>query len=91
MASSNITKQALAKTLKGLMKRTPFGKIRVMDICDQYDMNRESFYYHFKDNYNLLNRIFDTEIRSFVKDLSQAEEQRHYTRRREHEKIPSIE
>ena len=74
MASSNITKQALARALKELMKGTPFEKIRITDICERCNMSRKSFYYHFRDKYDLLNWIFDTEIRSFVKDLSQAEE-----------------
>ena len=74
MANSNITKQALATALKELMEAVPFEKIRVADICERCTMSRKSFYYHFKDKYDLLNWIFDTEFISFVKDLSQAEE-----------------
>jgi probable dihydroxyacetone kinase regulator len=74
MANSNITKQALATALKELMEEVPFEKIRVADICERCTMSRKSFYYHFKDKYDLLNWIFDTEFISFVKDLSQAKE-----------------
>ncbi|NMA13145.1 MAG: TetR family transcriptional regulator [Chloroflexi bacterium] len=74
MANSNITKQALSTALKELMEEIPFDKIRIADICNRCDMNRKSFYYHFKDKYDLLNWIFDTEFISFAKDLSQAEE-----------------
>ncbi|NMA07261.1 MAG: TetR family transcriptional regulator [Ruminococcaceae bacterium] len=56
------------------MKEVPFDKIRIADICERCDMNRKSFYYHFKDKYDLLNWIFDTEFISFAKNLSQAEE-----------------
>jgi probable dihydroxyacetone kinase regulator len=73
-ANSNITKQALAYSLKELMKEVPFDKIRIADICERCNMNRKSFYYHFKDKYDLLNWIFDTEFISFAKNLSQAEE-----------------
>jgi len=74
MANSNITKQALSTALKEIMEEVPFDKIRIADICQRCDMNRKSFYYHFKDKYDLLNWIFDTEFISFAKDLSQAEE-----------------
>ena len=58
MADSNITKNALATALKKLMKEKPFEKISVSDICDACGMNRKSFYYHFKDKYDLVNWIF---------------------------------
>ncbi len=58
MADSNITKNALAKSLKDLMQEKPFEKISVSDICDRCGMNRKSFYYHFKDKYDLVNWIF---------------------------------
>ena len=62
MADSNITKRALATSLKELMEEKPFEKINVGDICEKCDMNRKSFYYHFKDKYDLVNWIFDTEF-----------------------------
>lgn len=71
MADSNITKRALAAALRELMEEIPFDKIQVTHICDRCDMNRKSFYYHFKDKYDLLNWIFDTEIISFVQRISE--------------------
>lgn len=62
MADSNITKRALAAALKELMEELPFEKINVAHICEHCDMNRKSFYYHFKDKYDLVNWIFDTEF-----------------------------
>ena len=62
MADSGITKKALAEALKQLMEEMPFAKISVADICEKCDMNRKSFYYHFKDKYDLLNWIVDTEF-----------------------------
>jgi len=58
MSESNITKRALASTMKQLMETTPFSKISVSDICDACGMHRKSFYYHFKDKYDLVNWIF---------------------------------
>ena len=57
MADSNITKSALASALKELMETTPFAKITVSDICAKCNMNRKSFYYHFKDIYDLVDWI----------------------------------
>lgn len=62
MADSNITKQALAAALKDLMEETPFEKINIGNICEKCGMNRKSFYYHFKDKYDLVNWIFDTDF-----------------------------
>jgi probable dihydroxyacetone kinase regulator len=58
MADSNITKNALAASMKKLMKERSFSKISVTDICNDCGMNRKSFYYHFKDKYDLVNWIF---------------------------------
>lgn len=58
MPDSNITKNALAASMKKLMAQKPFAKISVGDICEECGMNRKSFYYHFKDKYDLVNWIF---------------------------------
>ena len=62
MADSNITKLALSNALKELLEELSFEKISVSDICERCHMNRKSFYYHFKDKYDLVNWIFDTEF-----------------------------
>lgn len=48
--------------MKDLMCDIPFAKISIGDICDRCGMNRKSFYYHFKDKYDLVNWIFQTEF-----------------------------
>lgn len=62
MADSNGTRNALAASMKKLMAQKPFAKISVGDICDDCSMNRKSFYYHFKDKYDLVNWIFYEEF-----------------------------
>jgi len=62
MAYSNITKTAMAEAMKKLMNEKPFSKISVGDICEWCGMNRKTFYYHFKDKYDLVNWIFQTEF-----------------------------
>ena len=73
MADSNITKRALAGALRELMVDIPFEKIQVAHICERCDMNRKSFYYHFKDKYDLLNWIFDTDFIAFVQKFSDSQ------------------
>ena len=67
MSLSNNTKNALAKAMKTLMVRQSFTKISVGDICDECGLNRKSFYYHFKDKYDLVNWIFQTEFLEMLK------------------------
>lgn len=58
MPESYITKNALAASMKRLMEEREFHKITVADICEGCGMNRKSFYYHFKDKYELVTWIF---------------------------------
>lgn len=67
MSDSHITKRALAQALKELMLQRPFAKISVSDICAQCGMSRKSFYYHFRDKYDLVHWIFESE---FVQTVS---------------------
>lgn len=68
MSESNITKKALGASMKELMNTTPFSKISVGDICEKCGMSRKSFYYHFKDKYDLVNWIFYTEFVARVQE-----------------------
>ncbi|MCD7750172.1 MAG: TetR/AcrR family transcriptional regulator C-terminal domain-containing protein [Lachnospiraceae bacterium] len=74
MADSNITKKALAQALRELMDETPFEKINVAQICEKCGMNRKSFYYHFKDKYDLVNWIFDTDFIKLMSDRTPDDE-----------------
>ncbi|MCD8363910.1 MAG: TetR/AcrR family transcriptional regulator C-terminal domain-containing protein [Lachnospiraceae bacterium] len=67
MSYSNITKQAYARALTELMQEVPFEKITVAQICEKFGMSRKSFYYHFKDKYDLVAWIFDENFIAIVK------------------------
>lgn len=67
MADSNITKLALSNVLKELLEEQPFEKISVSDICERCHMNRKSFYYHFRDKFDLANWTFDTEFVDLIR------------------------
>ena len=51
---SQITKRALEQSLKNLLLKKPLTKITVGDIADDCGINRMTFYYHFKDIYDLV-------------------------------------
>jgi len=66
MPAPAITKKALAESMKELMNEMSFEKISVGHICEKCGMARKSFYYHFKDKYDLVNWIFYTEYISVL-------------------------
>ena len=47
------TKQLYADTLRALLKTRSFEEVRVADICRESGTNRATFYYHFRDKYDL--------------------------------------
>ncbi len=51
---SQITKRALEASLKNLLAKRPLDKITVTDITEDCGINRMTFYYHFKDIYDLV-------------------------------------
>lgn len=51
---SQITKHALEQSLKSLLLEKPLNKITVTDITQNCGINRMTFYYHFKDIYDLV-------------------------------------
>lgn len=57
MASS--TKRALADALKQMMEVKPIAKITVKDLVEICNVNRQTFYYHFDDVYDLLEWVFE--------------------------------
>lgn len=62
MPDSQLTKSALSAAMKELMARSPMEKIKIADIVERCNMNRQSFYYHFKDKYDLVNWIYYTDF-----------------------------
>lgn len=54
---SNITKKAIANALKELLLEKRLNKITVSDIAEKCGINRQTFYYHFQDIYDLIEWI----------------------------------
>lgn len=61
MPRSSLTKKALGTSLKHLMEKVPLNKITVQEIVDNCELNRQTFYYHYQDIFDLLGWIYKTE------------------------------
>ena len=55
------TKKAFAASLKKLLSQKPLDKIKISDITNDCEVNRQTFYYHFKDIYDLLEWVYTNE------------------------------
>ena len=85
---SQTTKKALASSLKKLLAMKPLSKITVIDLVNDCEVNRQTFYYHFQDINDLLewfimneaskalgdSKTYDTWQQGFVKILQYARE-----------------
>lgn len=67
---SNTTKRALAESFKQIMKKTPFDKITVKNIVEGCGVNRQTFYYHFHDIYDLVEWTLQGERESSAEDVN---------------------
>lgn len=66
MTLQNRTKIMFANTMKELMQSTPLHEIRVTEICKLCGSDRKTFYYHFKDKYDLVAWIYSQSIQSVL-------------------------
>ncbi len=60
-------KRQFADSLKQLMKKKNLKKITIQEIADLCGSSRYTFYYHFKDIYDLLYWMFQEEAKTFIK------------------------
>ena len=58
---AEITKMWIADKMREIMKHKPIDKIRVTEIYKAADIERPTFYYHFKDKYDLVAWMFCTD------------------------------
>lgn len=68
MPRSSLTRKALATSLKHLMDKIPLNKITVQEIVDDCELNRQTFYYHYQDIFDLLGWIYRTEAVESISD-----------------------
>lgn len=62
MSVSDRTKLLLAKELKQKLKTTLLSRIKVRELCTACDVDRRTFYYHFKDIYDLTAWVFNQAV-----------------------------
>ena len=60
--SSLTTKKAIAFAFKQLLTEKPFNHISVNEIASKCDINRQTFYYHFDNIYDLMSKAFEYEL-----------------------------
>ena len=63
---NNITKQAICNSFMQLLNEKPLKKITVLDIVNGCGLNRNTFYYHFKDMPELIKFILVEEWENCV-------------------------
>ena len=66
MAISDRTKLLLSEQLKEASKSTPLSKIKVSELCAACGIDRRTFYYHFRDIYDLTAWIFINDVDKFL-------------------------
>ena len=66
MAVSDRTRIALADALKEMTETMPLSRIRVMELCKRCGVDRRTFYYHFRDIYDLSAWIFDKDVNDAI-------------------------
>lgn len=67
------TKRALGSSLKKLLRERSLDHITVKDLVEDCEVNRQTFYYHFQDLYDLLRWVFEEEAKQVVADQKDAE------------------
>jgi probable dihydroxyacetone kinase regulator len=65
---SKYTKQALGESLKKLLQKKPLNKITVTEIVADCELNRMTFYYHFRDIYDLLEWVCKEDAEKALKN-----------------------
>lgn len=58
---SQMTKKSFAESLKKMLAQKSLEKIKIIDITEDCGVNRQTFYYHFKDIYDLLDWVYTYE------------------------------
>ena len=65
---SQTTKRAFEASIKKLMEQKPLDKIKGTDITEDCEVNRQTFYYHFKDIYDLLEWVYTNDATRAIGD-----------------------
>lgn len=72
---ARFTKDAFAIALKETMESKPIDKITIRDLVEKCGVNRQTFYYHFDNVYDLLEWVFEQDA---LKSLPEKVEYDHW-------------
>lgn len=59
---NDLTRNAIASTLKSMLNEKPLSRITVSDISERCGISRMTFYYHFRDIYDLVGWVISSDI-----------------------------
>ncbi len=62
MKRTDLIKKELSRTLVQMVNTQPLKNVKIKALVDNCGINRGTFYYHFKDIYDLINWTFESEI-----------------------------
>ena len=64
------TKNLIREVFIKMLNERPLDKITVTDIAEKCDINRNTFYYHYKDIYEILSEIFQRELQKVIDEYN---------------------
>ena len=67
------TRQIILQTLTELMNEKPLSKITVKDIVERCGVNRNTFYYHFRDIPDAVEAVVQEELNDILKNQREPE------------------
>lgn len=65
------TKNLIREVFVEMLNEQPLDKITVTDIADKCDINRNTFYYHYTDIYEILSEIFNRELQRVIEEYNE--------------------
>ena len=65
---ANFTRDALMRVFIEQLENKSLDKITVKDIIEEAGVNRNTFYYHFSDIYDLIDKLFEEELQRIMSE-----------------------
>ena len=65
---AKMTQKLIMSTFMQLLENESLDKITVRDIVEESEINRNTFYYHYSDIYDLLDDVFRVETEKFMSE-----------------------
>ena len=64
------TKAIIRENFVDMLNEMPMNKITVKELAERCDINRNTFYYHYADVYELLSELFHTELEKVIEEYN---------------------